>query len=86
METNEIKLGNNMPCTLSQLIGLLAAAKERWGDKVVWIHDEHSDSFYQPEALRLHEGFDYHDMADGKMARMEDTVCIEFASTEDIAH
>ena len=86
MNAEKMKLESGTSCNLSTLIGLLTEAKNRWGDKAVWIHDWHTDSFYLPAALCLHEGFDYHDMADGKMDCMEDTVCIEFTSIEDIAH
>ena len=77
MNAKRINLDSGASYTLSELIALLTAAKERWGNKEVWIRNQNTDSFYQPITLCLHEGFEYHDLATGKMDHMEDTVCIE---------
>lgn len=77
MNEEEIILESGKQYNLSNLIELLTEAKDRWGDKTVWIRNKNTDSFYQPITLRLHEGFEYHDLSTGKNGCMTDSVYIE---------
>ena len=74
-ETTALTLNIDGQCKVSELIELLEAAKEKFGDKVVLIHDSNDNTIYGFSTVYLNHGFDEREKY-GKNHYKDDTICI----------
>lgn len=74
-ETEAILLASEGSLTVDKLIRLLQYAKDKWGNKKIFIHDINSNTIGGFSKLYLHHGFDEREKY-GEDYYEEDSICI----------